>query len=140
MTLTFEQERKALHARDAFLFDSPGALPFSNALFQALLSNVLHINNEVPATKVAFVAFKLAQLLSDPVWNEKSHRVDPEGSPDYTRYLRMAMDNRDDVIAPAQLLDRFDEMWITIAGNPLVTLCCIVCFNTSILAVTDAEN
>ena len=55
---------------------APGAQPFTGAEFQQVVAATLGANQDINAPVLAFVAFKLAELLGDPAWNVKAQKVD----------------------------------------------------------------
>ncbi len=91
------------------------------------------INTDVPGPIVAFVAFKLSQLLAYETWNKAGARVDEDNVATYNKYLQQAVSVRGIVIRAE--LDGNDEQgtWIRVVYDVQVAYC-PACFH--VLPVT----
>ena len=108
---------------DLFLKSAPGARPFTSPAFHQVVAAVSGANQEINASILAFIVFKLAELLGDPAWNLKAHKIEADVSSkfgfSYIKYLDMAIAHSGTVVvATIPSTDEEEdprETWIRIA-------------------------
>jgi hypothetical protein len=83
----------------------------------SVVAGVHGTNTTIPAPLLAFVAFKLAQLLETSAWNQPGTRMDDDDATLYQRYLTMASGLRDKVVGPRTLPHGTEELWIKVEYN-----------------------
>lgn len=107
---------------------TPGAQPFSGPEFQQVVAAVVGANQDINAPILAFVAFKLAELLGDASWNVKSQKVDTGVASrfgfTYLTFLDMAVARSGTTVTatcpPAEEGGEARELWLRIAYDPKV--------------------
>ena len=126
------QERKALLVNDNFLLSAVGKRPFANSRFQDLVAQVHGANQEIRAPVVAFIAFRVAQLLADPQWNVAHHRADADDNASgYCYFLDLAVANHGKLIMATHPAggDGGEERktWLRISHDAAVRACVFMC-------------
>ena len=125
------QKRAALLKGNAFLKGpTAGAQPFTGAEFQQVVAATLGANQDINAPVLAFVAFKLAELLGDPAWNVKAQKVDTGVASrfgfTYLTFLDMAVARSGTTVTARCPPDGEDgeerELWLRIAHDPKVCI------------------
>lgn len=92
LTAVTLQERLDAAVNDAFLRGGNPPRLFSNVTFQRLVAEVNGVNRVIQAPVLAFIAYKLANLLVDPSWNVLGRRLESsENVHGYLQYLDMAI-------------------------------------------------
>lgn len=101
ITAYTSQERQALLVGDGFIKAARGSKPFSHPAFQQLVADVVGVNQEIRAPVIAFIAYKLGNLLIDSSWNVLGQKLDDsrDTGVGYVRYLDIAIAQRGITIA-----------------------------------------
>ena len=82
------------------------------------------INRDISGPTIAFIAFKVAQLLSAKEWNLSGSRLDTaEDEAVYNRFLKMTSDLHRRTVGPKNTPPEFQEMWVRIIFDAKV--CCV---------------
>lgn len=118
---------------------TPGAQPFSGGEFQQLVAAVVGANQDINAPILAFIAFKLAELLGDVVWNVRAQKIDTGVASkygfNYLTFLDMAVARAGTTIVarcPAETEgDEDRELWLRIAYDASVRSFCFLCFSVA---------
>lgn len=105
-----------------------GALPFSGPEFQQVVAGVVGANQDINAPILAFIAFKLAELLGDATWNVKAQKVDTGVASrygfSYLTFLDMAVARSGTTVTascpPEEAGGEPRELWLRIAHDPTV--------------------
>ena len=115
--------------RNAFLYEQRNIRPFTAPLFLQVVSEVQGINRDIPGPTIAFVAFKVAQLLAAKDWNVPGARLDNDDDEAlYNRFLKMTSEMHKRTVGPKNPPEEFGEMWVRIIFDAKVrcqlpTLC-----------------
>ena len=103
----------------AFLYDAPKQEPFTGSAFQRLVAQIHGVNCEIRAPVIAFIAYKLSQLLGDDSWNVVGQKVDDDADDSFSRgyleFLDLAIAYRGKTITPVD-----GHTWIRIAYDVAV--------------------
>ena len=84
-----------------------------------MLAAVHGVNTDVRAPVIAFIAFKLSQLLTCATWNKSGARVDEDNMGAHARILQLAVSNRGITISAESDADNDEpaDMWIRIVHD-----------------------
>ena len=120
-----------------FLKANSRAIPFSSPTFQRIVADVHGANQEIRAPVIAFIAFKLSELLRDAAWNVQGQRLEVESvdtSSSYTKFLNLAIKARGKVIKAStrefdaegensDSAESHEEFWLKIEHDVAVRVC-----------------